>query len=767
MAAFGPARSPAAGAPGARGIAAPFLIALALMLAVAVSSLETLAAVRAYVEGESLYSKGQKDAVFYLTRYVDSRAGADLANYQRAVAKPLGDREARLALSAEPVDLGRARAGFLAGGNSPDDIGALIWFYRLFHRAPPLRHAIELWTEADEATQQIVAIAGRLEAGPGVPNEAELREARAQLFVLNARIAPLEDEFSATLGQAARQVTNWLLLATLTLGAAIALLGVSATRLRLRERQRYDAALRASEVRYRSLFESSNDAVLIAQASGAILDANPAACRLFGLEIDELRGRDLNSLALGEDRWFAAATTQAPALLRRDVVFERRGGSYAGEVSCTRFVDSDGETRFSVAIHDVTERRRLETEQRALAEQLQHARQMEAIGHLAGGIAHDFNNILSAVLGYAGLLEREVGDNGKARGWVQRIADSGRRARDLVQQILAFARKGGVERAPADVVPIIGETGELLRASLPSTVEFSVSLPVAPLVVRVNPAQLSQVVVNLCLNARDALHDRAGRIALGLAELTAGDPELAAFAQAAADGSQVTVGALDPKRRYARISVSDSGAGMTADVLQRIFTPFYTTKRRGQGTGLGLAVVHGIVMDSAGGCRVTSRPGEGSAFAVYLPALDGPPPAPTAAAPRAALTAQGHVLVIDDEPFVAEVVQIGLEQLGYRVTTLTDPVAAVARVEENPQEFDAVITDQVMPRLSGLDVLQRIHRVRPGLPVIVCTGFSNAATDEAVRAAGAAGFFHKPVPTEQLGDCLERTVRAGGSVRDR
>jgi len=344
-----------------RSAALPFLITIATMLTLSIASLEILTAIRAYVEGEGLYSKGQKDAVYYLSRYVESRDDEDYSAYLDSIAKPLGDRDARVALSAVPPDLPRARAGFLAGANHPDDVPRLIWFFQLFHATPQFRHAIELWTEGDAYTARIVEIAAAVRRDPDRYRDPGQRAAvRAILQDVTVGITPRENEFSSTLGAAARQATRWLIGACAVFAAIIAAIGIEFARARLRERLAYESALRRSESRYRSLFASSHDAILVVQPNGAILDANPAAYQLFDVAPNGFG--TCAELGLADERGAFGAGTGAEAWLapRHDLTLRRRDEAFSAEVVLARFADSGGEPRISIAIRDTTERRRLE-----------------------------------------------------------------------------------------------------------------------------------------------------------------------------------------------------------------------------------------------------------------------------------------------------------------------------------------------------------------------------------------------------------------------
>jgi signal transduction histidine kinase/ActR/RegA family two-component response regulator len=405
------------------------------------------------------------------------------------------------------------------------------------------------------------------------------------------------------------------------------------------------------------------------------------------------------------------------------------------------------------------------TEELALAEQLQQARKMEAIGQLAGGIAHDFNNILAAILGFADFLLHDLPDNSPQHMFAQRIASAGRRGRDLVEQILAFARKSAMERAPTDLVPIVHELRDLLRASLPSSTQLTIVAPAEALVAEVNPGQISRVVLNLCVNASQALHGKPGQVAVAITRVEPGSDDFDRFdpESGSSDEGTVVVGGLDPGHCYARITVADDGSGIEPTVLRRIFEPFFTTKRRNRGTGLGLAVVHGIVAEYGGACVVESRPGHGTIFKIYLPLVGGAPS--EIAISEGAPSAAGHerLLVVDDEPMLTEMLKLGLERLGYLVTAVNDPGKAFALFEREPEAFDAVISDHIMPKMTGLALLARFKAIRPRLPFVLCSGYGDGTTENSALDAGADAFFVKPAPTERLAQKIRELIETASA----
>jgi PAS domain S-box-containing protein len=410
--------------------------------------------------------------------------------------------------------------------------------------------------------------------------------------------------------------------------------------------------------------------------------------------------------------------------------------------------DEDGQPRRAIGIiQDITDRKIAESQRARLEGQLRQAQKMEAIGNLAGGIAHDFNNILTAIMAHAELLELELPRETSGphlRDSVREIQNASARARDMVRQILTFSRKQPVERKRLDIDTIVGEALKLARATLPPRVELRTDLK-AGRVVMANEAQIHQLISNLCANAVQAMNDQGGTIAVTLT-------------MADIDGARARSRPPLKTGEHVLLEVRDTGCGMDAATVERIFEPFFTTKAVGQGTGLGLAVVHGVVQAHEGAILVESAPGQGTVFSIYLPALIGGVAARTGRTVPPMSGEGQNILFVDDEPSVAKIGARLLERLGYNAVSVTDPVAARDRLVNNPNEFDLVITDYLMPRMTGLDLSKAAWAVRPDLPMILAVGFGGQLDATKAKAHGFREFVAKPFAIQTLAEAIARAL---------
>jgi PAS domain S-box-containing protein len=481
--------------------------------------------------------------------------------------------------------------------------------------------------------------------------------------------------------------------------------------------------LRASEERYRRIVETADEGILVIDGQGRTSFVNPKMARMLGRTVDEMIGRPLPEF-LDETDPPAGAGGTADGARTREARFRRKDGSVLwASISTTPVADGNGQGAGALSmVTDISARKQADAARAELEAQLRESQKMQAIGTLAGGIAHDFNNILAAILGNVALA-RQPGLDAAAAGSLEQIGKSAARARSLVQQILAFSRRQPAHLVNQPLRQVIEESVRLLRPILPAGVELDLRLGDAALNVSADATQMHQVMLNLCTNAWHALEGRPGRITIGL-EGVALDAESACRLGLAGG-------------EHAHLWVSDTGCGMTEQTRLRIFEPFFTTKPVGQGTGLGLAVVHGIVATHHGAITVVSTPLEGSRFDLYFPLLAAPEPAPADPAhPAEAPHRPGRRLVyVDDDPVMVAMVQGLLERSGYRVTCFESPLDAMAELRARPDAFDLVVTDHNMPGLSGLEVSAELARLRPALPVVITSGY---VSEELLAAAARA-----------------------------
>jgi len=385
------------------------------------------------------------------------------------------------------------------------------------------------------------------------------------------------------------------------------------------------------------------------------------------------------------------------------------------------------------------------TQSRQMEKQLRQAQKMEAIGTLAGGIAHDFNNILGAIVGFSNLLEQDTAGNSAAQEDIAEILKAANRAKDLVQQILTFSRRREQNRQVIRLNSVIKEAMGFLRASLPADIQIEKQLPEEAPAVLADPTQIYQVVVNLATNALHAMEGRPGRLTVKLDPFV---PE-AQFLQAHPEFRPVA---------YARLTIADTGHGMDATTMGRIFEPFFTTKPVGKGTGLGLAVVHGIVQAHEGLIRVESQPGQGTTFRLYFPAQTADAAVTVAANNGVPRGAGQEILLVDDEPALTTAFQRLLTRLYYRVTISNNSRDALRLFRENPAQFALVITDNTMPEMNGLELARQIHGVRREVPVILASGLGSTVSPEDLRTAGIDEVLEKPASLHALAEVLRRTL---------
>jgi PAS domain S-box-containing protein len=516
------------------------------------------------------------------------------------------------------------------------------------------------------------------------------------------------------------------------------------------ERKQAEEKLRETERKYRELAESLPQVIFEIDSTGKLIYLNHTGLELFGYSPENLaNGFNVLEAFVPEDHERIVrdilTSVQGQRLGRQEYTAVKKSGArFPVAVHANRVLADQTATGLRGILIDLTPTRIAEEEKKKLEIQLQQAQKMEAIGALAGGIAHDFNNILSAIIGYTELAMLNEGAE-QCAGELKEALAAANRAKDLVKQILAFSRQTDEERMPVRVALIVKEAVKFLRATIPSTIEIRANIDEKSGAVLANSVELHQIIMNLCTNAQHALvGEPAGRMEVGVQRA-----EIDAMQKSELMGLRVG--------SYVRISVRDTGCGMSPEVIERIFDPYFTTKEKGVGTGLGLAVVHGIVKKYDGAIQVESELGKGTVFHIYLPMSDVMTPV-LAESPKPVTGGSERVLLVDDEPMLAAVGQQALQRLGYEVVSRTSSIEALELFKAKPGHFDLVITDQTMPGMTGDALARELMNIRPGLPVIICTGYSQIINAERAMQMGIKALVMKPILINELAAAVRKAL---------
>jgi len=502
----------------------------------------------------------------------------------------------------------------------------------------------------------------------------------------------------------------------------------------------------------------SSNMVNLATPEGKMIFLNASGCKMLGIDPDEVERENIMEIIPDHQKELVQIEL-LPTL--------KQGNTWGGElqyrnlktgnlidVHAKTFPIHDpktGKLLFLANVSmDITDRKIAEQDKEKMATQLVQAQKMEAIGTLAGGIAHDFNNILAAIIGYTELSKMMISKENKVSEYLSDILEAGKRATDLVQQILTFSRQTEQELKPVSVKAIVKEALKLLRASLPSTIDITQNIRSDSLVMS-DPTQIHQILINLCTNASHAMRKKGGTLAVSLTNVEI-------------DGGSTSHYQGLESGPYINLEISDNGHGMPPGVMERIFEPFFTTKERGEGTGMGLAVIHGIVKSYGGAIYVESETGKGSVFKTFLPVCESSFQAENGIE---MVLPQGteRILLIDDEPALVEIGKAVLESLGYQVTTRTSSIEALNLIQARPRRFDLVITDLTMPQMPGDKLAAEIIAKHKNIPVILCTGFNNLLTDEKAKEIGVKGFLMKPIVRSEMALMVHKVLdEAKGAV---
>ncbi len=515
------------------------------------------------------------------------------------------------------------------------------------------------------------------------------------------------------------------------------------------ELQERNEELQLSKNRLASIINSSLDAIICLDQENRVSIFNPTAAALFQCPPAQALGSQLARFLPDAVQALSYTHLTSHAQLGEMTGLTAGGKTVAIEVSVSFEHHPDGDTT-TIFARDLTARKKIEAHRNALESQLRESHKMQAVGTMAGGIAHDFNNIIGAILGNVELAKQDAGPMSPALVSLNEIDKAGRRARDLVRQILTFSRNESPKRVPIQLAEVVHETVRLLKVALPPTVEMLVTIDPGTPPVLADATQVGQALLNLCANAIHAIGAHRGTVSIELGHnLQANKPHVERRG--------------GTRGQHVKLSVRDTGSGIDADTLQRVFEPFFTTKPVGQGTGLGLAVVHGIMRTHLGTVDVQSKPNIGSVFTLYFPATQGAevPAAVDTPKPKAVQGMGKHVMYVDDDEALVFLVERALTRKGFQVTTFTDPRLAVAALRARPMDFDLLVTDYNMPGYCGVDLLREARTIRPELPVALASGYVTSEIEKSARAEGARALIHKPNDVDELCETLQRLIQSG------
>ncbi|MDX1314299.1 MAG: PAS domain S-box protein [Eudoraea sp.] len=489
--------------------------------------------------------------------------------------------------------------------------------------------------------------------------------------------------------------------------------------------------------RLATAIEQADESIVIADRDGIIGYVNPAFERITGYSRDETIGQKTNILKSGEQgdqfyREFWDTVSQGKVWRGHFINKKKDGSLYNEEATITPIKNPDGAVINYVAVkRDVS--KELKTE-----EQLRQAQKMESIGTLAGGIAHDFNNILGVIMGYTELSLDDVSDRPDTYQSLKEVLAASNRAKDLVSQILTFSRAADLEKRPTKTIPIVKEVCKFMRSSLPSTITIDQNISARNDRIMADPTQIHQILMNLCTNAGHAMQETGGELSVMLEEVSLQEDDLESFVSLDA-GS------------YLKLSVKDTGTGISKENIVRIFEPYYTTKEQGKGTGLGLAVVHGIVKEYGGDIKVYSDVGKGTAFHILFPLIEkekADQPEEIQQIP----TGTEKILFVDDEESLVTVGKLVLERLGYKVEGLTSAEKALECLKTSIEAYDLVVTDKTMPGMTGFDLAGEIRKFSPDIPILLCTGFQEKNIEDRIQEMDINGYILKPINKREVAE---------------
>jgi PAS domain S-box-containing protein len=525
-------------------------------------------------------------------------------------------------------------------------------------------------------------------------------------------------------------------------------IGVTFTALDITSRKQVEKNLRESEEQYRSLFQNNHSVMLLVDPKTAdIVDANPAAVSFYGWSYEALTSKKIfNINTLTKEQVFNEME-KARMEQRKQFYFQHCLAS--GEIRDVEVysgpIKVHGKKLLFSIVYDITARKKAEEEKAALEGQLLHAQKMESIGTLSGGIAHDFNNLLGIILGNAEMAMDDVPELHPAKLNLNEIRTASLRARDVVKQLLSFGRKTDPKQRPVRLVQIVEDALKFLRFSIPTSIEIRQNIQDdTDDSILADSTQINQVMINLCTNAAHAMEDTGGVMTIGIQKIYLDQISAAVYPDM-------------PPGNYVKLTVSDTGPGIDPEIKDRIFDPYFTTKEVGKGSGIGLSVVHGIVKNHSGAISVDSKFGKGTTLSILFPAAGEEAVIETEPDEKLS-TGNERILFVDDEESMAEIGRRRLERLGYQVESKTNSIEALELFRADPDQFDLVITDMTMPHITGDKLVKEVLKIRPGMPTILCTGFSEKINEEKAKEIGVREYIEKPFNRGKLSRLVRKVL---------
>ncbi len=514
------------------------------------------------------------------------------------------------------------------------------------------------------------------------------------------------------------------------------------------KRKRMEEALRVEKAYFEQLFEGSPEAIVVVDGESRVLRVNNGFTKMFGYEADEILGKRIDELLAPRDLSREACSLTKKVLAGGEIALEsvrrRKDGSLVDvSILGTPIKLTGGQVAGYAIYRDITKRKQVEKERDRLESQLRQAQKLEAIGTLAGGIAHDFNNLLGGILGYSSLLLSKLPLEDPHRKYVELIERASSRAAELVNRLLGFARQGKYEVKPVDINQLIREVVELLVASMDKKIKIIADLCEEKLITKGDPSQLGQVLMNLCVNAQDAMPD-GGELTI-CSQIIHLDERFVSEHLGSTPGD------------YVRVIVSDTGMGMDEETKAKIFDPFFTTKERGKGTGLGLSMVYGIVKNHGGYISCNSRLGKGTTFEIYLP-LSAEESPQFQEEKIDMVTGSASILVVDDEEILRELMKEILEDLGYEVLLASDGQEAIELYRKYLAKIDLVIVDMIMPKMGGRETYQELKKINPKVKTLLASGYSRDAAAQEILDLGVNDFLHKPFSLEEISKKVRKVL---------